>query len=81
MPIRMRFRVSARNDKFSGNKNGLSKKILKIKEAAWGKDEKLFERSEFFSSVEVRSVVFSDVFFVSLDLFVSFYGNGKKKRG
>ncbi|MCC4228528.1 MULTISPECIES: hypothetical protein [Flavobacteriaceae] len=54
---------------------------MKIKEAAWGKDEKLFERSEFFSSVEVRSVVFSDVFFVSLDLFVSFYGNGKKKRG
>ncbi len=77
----MRFLVKQGMTSFLEIKNGLSKKILKIKEAAWGKDEKLFERSEFFSSVEVRSVVFSDVFFVSLDLFVSFYGNGKKKRG
>lgn len=63
-------------------KNGISKRILKIQEAAWLEDENLFEidvsRLSYFSSVVEGSFRFSYIIFVSLAFFGSFLGNAKK---
>ncbi|WP_158269167.1 hypothetical protein [Kordia periserrulae] len=53
---------------------------MKSKAAALDKDEKLFERSEFFSSVAAVAVVFSHIFIVSLDFFGSFLCQDKNER-